>query len=491
MMTSRIATIGLGIVALVGGALVVVLLSQRPAAEQPTLSASLPPATAEVRRGSLAETRSVTGTLGFGDLVEALPGTDKGIVTYLAPEGDVVERGEALFAVDGWPVIVLYGDTPQYRTLRFDGPAFEDAVWVELETAQTDVREAELKLVLERERLAAAEAELADLEARLSDAGRDEPVTTEFAKLLGEIRAAEARLSSIRELHARQVAASVELATAENDLATARANFDAAIGTVQQEVRATKVDVASASVAVATAERALTEARQRLGDLEGTHNSNRDATQLGENLAALGYEGNAAEAVRAWQTDAGLPATGIVTPQQVLVVAGPLRIADHVAAVGEMISDGQGDQRAILTYTATEKVVTVALSVSDQGLAVEGRNAVVTLPTDTEVQGVISDVGATVTEGEIEVTVAIPDQSVLAGFDAASVDVEFISDERADVLSVPVAALLALPEGGFAVEVVEGASSRIVPVKTGMFGSGRVEISGEGIGEGAEVGVPR
>jgi hypothetical protein len=54
-----------------------------------------------------------------------------------------------------------------------------------------------------------------------------------------------------------------------------------------------------------------------------------------------------------------------------------------------------------------------------------------------------------------------------------------------------VVALLARAEGGFGVEVVENGRSRIVPVRTGMFANGRVEISGEEIAEGMKVGIPR
>ncbi len=56
---------------------------------------------------------------------------------------------------------------------------------------------------------------------------------------------------------------------------------------------------------------------------------------------------------------------------------------------------------------------------------------------------------------------------------------------------MPIVALLARPEGGFGVEIVEGSATRVVPVRTGMFANGRVEISGDGIAEGASVGVPR
>jgi hypothetical protein len=115
----------------------------------------------------------------------------------------------------------------------------------------------------------------------------------------------------------------------------------------------------------------------------------------------------------------------------------------------------------------------------------------VTLPDDSEIGGAISEIGSVVTEGAIEVLVTIPDQSALEGLEVASVDVEFVSDGRDDVLSVPIAALLALADGGFAVEVAANGTSALVPVDTGLFASGRVEITGEGIAEGMSVGVPR
>ncbi len=69
-------------------------------------------------------------------------------------------------------------------------------------------------------------------------------------------------------------------------------------------------------------------------------------------------------------------------------------------------------------------------------------------------------------------------------------DVDFVSQERKGVLAVPVAALLALPRGGYGVQIVQGGTTRIVAVKTGMFAAGRVEISGDGIAQGVTVGVP-
>jgi hypothetical protein len=41
------------------------------------------------------------------------------------------------------------------------------------------------------------------------------------------------------------------------------------------------------------------------------------------------------------------------------------------------------------------------------------------------------------------------------------------------------------------VQVVDGATTRYLPVKTGLFADGKVEVSGDGLREGITVGVPR
>jgi hypothetical protein len=58
------------------------------------------------------------------------------------------------------------------------------------------------------------------------------------------------------------------------------------------------------------------------------------------------------------------------------------------------------------------------------------------------------------------------------------------------VLTVPAAAPLALAEGGYGVQVVDGDRTRIVAVQTGLFAGGRVEVTGDGLTEGLTVGMP-
>jgi peptidoglycan hydrolase-like protein with peptidoglycan-binding domain len=234
-----------------------------------------------------------------------------------------------------------------------------------------------------------------------------------------------------------------------------------------------------------------------------------DVEQLEENLSRLGYDGftvddeytdGTAAAVAEWQADLGLPETGVVDLGRVVFAAGALRVDAHEVAVGDVLQPGT----AVLSWTGSERLVTVELDVDDQPLAEEGTAVTVTLPDGSSQAGEVAGVDTVVQTSDeqvppgeeaeqetvLEVTVALDDPDAVEGYDQASVEVDFVADEREDVLTVPVAALLALREGGYGVEVVEGASTRIVAVDTGLFASGRVEVSGEGLSEGMTVGMP-
>jgi hypothetical protein len=71
---------------------------------------------ATVTRRSLSETTQFNGTLGYArsyTVVAAAHGT----VTWLPKVGHVVPQGHVVYAVDGAPVVLLYGRTPAYRSL--------------------------------------------------------------------------------------------------------------------------------------------------------------------------------------------------------------------------------------------------------------------------------------------------------------------------------------------------------------------------------------
>jgi hypothetical protein len=366
---------------LITGAMVVILsgavaglaLAWGSASKEPAANPALPPATAKVARTTLVETKTVSGSLSYGDAVP-VSAAQTGTLTWIAPEGATVKRGEPLFKLDERPVVALYGSLPLYRMLR------------------AGVKGADVK-------------------------------------------------------------------------------------------------------------------------------------QFEENLSKLGFTGFAvddtytaatAQATRSWQADLGLTKMGAVEPGQLVVTPGAVRVAEHTARVGDQIGGDTGGGASVLSYTGMTRLVTVQLEVADQALAAKGRMVTLTVPGRGPVKGTIAQVGTVATAPEppsnapggqpstapegtsptaadarIQVTVTIADQRALGSLDAAPVDVDFVSQARKDVLAVPVAALLALPNGGYGVEIVQGGATRIVAVKTGMFAAGRVEISGNAIAEGVTVGVPK
>lgn len=240
--------------------------------------------------------------------------------------------------------------------------------------------------------------------------------------------------------------------------------------------------------------------RPLVPDTEGA-----DVEQFENNLAALGYHGftmdkkytaQTATAVKKWQKDLGLPETGTIEQGRIHYAAGPVRVGGQEATVGADIAP----DAPLLSCTGSARLITVELDVADKRLAVKGAPVTVALPDDRTTPGTITGtatviVPASGTPGSqattiIEVTVAVADQNALTGLDEASVKVTFSTSRRENVLTVPVAALLARSEGGYGVEVVNGNTTKIVAVETGLFADGRVEISGEGLDEGMTVGMP-
>jgi hypothetical protein len=236
----------------------------------------------------------------------------------------------------------------------------------------------------------------------------------------------------------------------------------------------------------------------------GVHGN--DAKLLEQNLSALGYGGftvddeytdSTADAVGRWQEDLGVAETGRVEVGQVVVAGGQIRVTEHKSAIGAQASG------PVLAYTGTTRTVTVELDVAKQQLVHKGLGATVELPDGKRVPGTVTSVGTVATEqssgsgGQQEttttvgVTVSVQDQKALGTLDQAPVDVVLQAEQRKDVLTVPVNALVALVEGGYGVQVVDGAASRYLAVKTGMFANGRVEVTGDGLAEGMSVGVPK
>jgi multidrug efflux pump subunit AcrA (membrane-fusion protein) len=72
---------------------------------------------------------------------------------------------------------------------------------------------------------------------------------------------------------------------------------------------------------------------------------------------------------------------------------------------------------------------------------------------------------------------------------AAPVTVIVQKTRVVDAVVVPIRALLALAEGGYAVEKVSGAGTVLVPVELGEFGDGVVQVTSDSLVDGDTVVV--
>lgn len=234
-----------------------------------------------------------------------------------------------------------------------------------------------------------------------------------------------------------------------------------------------------------------------------------DVAQLEENLVALGFasadeltvdehfDAATQAAVVEWQESIGVTANGVVELGDLTFQPGPVRIKSVETEVGEL-SNPQGP---ILQVTGTERLVEVQLDVVDQDLAVEDDAVQVDLGDGRTVSGTVRSVGKVATAPEsdqpgggsdptITVLVALDDPSSTGNLDEAPVEVQFTTSVAEGVLAVPVQALLALAEGGYAVEVERDGSTVLVGVELGRFADGDVAVTGA-VDEGELVVVPR
>jgi peptidoglycan hydrolase-like protein with peptidoglycan-binding domain len=222
-----------------------------------------------------------------------------------------------------------------------------------------------------------------------------------------------------------------------------------------------------------------------------------DVLQLERGLSAAGYapgtidgtfDASTAGAVRSWQADRGLEETGAVELGRVVFLPGARRVTQRTAQIG-----GRAGPGPALTTTSTHRVVTVDLDAADQRSARVGARAPVELPDGTTVRGRVASVGRVATAASqqdgggdptITVTIRLTSRRGLGRLDAAPVSVELARSRRHHVLAVPVTALIATKNGGYAVDT----GSRLIPVTPGLFAGGYVEVSG--VRAGTKVTVP-
>jgi peptidoglycan hydrolase-like protein with peptidoglycan-binding domain len=235
-----------------------------------------------------------------------------------------------------------------------------------------------------------------------------------------------------------------------------------------------------------------------------------DVRQLNANLAALGYgvspvsvyfTAQTAHALELFQSRLGVARTGVLALGQVLF----LPTAARVTAVSGTLGDQAGPGQLVLQASSTQRQVSIALDAAEQSYVRAGDRVVITLPDGQATPGVVTMVGSVATAPAssvpggtstptVNVEVAPADPAGTGNLDQAPVEVSITAASISGVLIVPVDALLALADGGYAIEVAPpgGGAHRLLPVSLGIFddAAGTVQVEGTGLHAGQRVVVP-
>ena len=222
-----------------------------------------------------------------------------------------------------------------------------------------------------------------------------------------------------------------------------------------------------------------------------------DVAVVMDNLAALGYQvgirpNDAAkaeftprvvDALKKWQKALGLDQTGTLAPGRVLVLDRPMRVGTVKAQLGAPAAE------ELFELTPTTRLVTLKVPTAEAGVLKADLPVTIVRPDNREVPGKVTTVtNAPPAENgggpQIDVVVTPDNPADVADLDTAPVRLKITTESRTGVLTVPLAALIALKEGGYALQLPGGG---LKAVQTGLYSHDKVEISGDGIVDGLEV----
>ena len=249
-----------------------------------------------------------------------------------------------------------------------------------------------------------------------------------------------------------------------------------------------------------------------------------DINQLKLNLIALGYgtietlgadwnfNKNTSAAVMKFQADLNIISSGEIVLGEIIFAPGTslVKSSSTLQTVGgkmnagmelffltpvEKVSTQIGSDGAINLSSESLQIVEIQVDVADRNLTNEGSKVEIELPDESVVIGTVRQVGNLAVvpqEGDpfLEVLIGVEGSTEYFEWTGAAVTINVTKELAKGVLASPVTGLLALLSGGYALEVVTATGTILVPVETGIYADGWVEINGSGLQPGTEIVVP-
>ena len=504
--------------------------------------------TVAIKQGDLEKKEEYNGTLRQTDS-KVLNSPMSGVVTYLPKEGTIIKFGEVLFAIDNKPVILVEGSVPFYRTLDlnsdsgpdilqiekalvFLGYASEDFVpdetFDEVTSSMLNNLYIDYKIETKSEVTAAEQVainlkqtEVEGIEDNISDGGTTLAEVNSKKKTLEDLQ--KDSVTTLAEVNSKKKTLddAIENSTKENAAWQAATDL---IEDYNQQISLLK-DLTNPRTSAKSEQTRndeiksyedLIEEQKRIREMEEGEGSVVDAAEaLAIENAQKAYddalksynegvdqESELAKAKEELEELKLSAKSETFSPTNAYASDSPIIIGSYINDTGSAVS--LNSQLYNISSIGIEVVFQV--DASDQETVSVGDSVEIELPTDERVPTQITFIDQVVTQtqaGEfIEVTLEVLNPEEIEAYDQAPVKVFVTTEISENVLYVPVNALLALAEGGYALEVYSGGTevgtfegesgvdTSYVAVEIGVFTDGFVEVKGN-ISEGQIVVVPR
>jgi len=484
---------------------VVIVVSSNGPSKNNTGAGTTATGAATVQRRNLVATDTESGTLSYAN-TQTVYNRLSGTITWAPQIGAIIKPGQTLFDVDNKPVLLMNGSTPAYRNLDASDLTGPDVY--ELNKNLVDLGYDPDGIVVDDTWQTATTAGIDALQSHL-----------------GETETGSLTLGQVVFLPGQQMIQAVDTTVGSTSYTPAAGTADTEFvdfsnsGTTTTDTGTSTTGTGTATTPTTTTSTTTTPSTTGTGTTPKSSRGGSDnlSRQTLKALLRLVHEQQAElRAARNPSHGSTTPSHGSTTPHHSSTTphhssttpshgsTTPHHSSTTPSHTGNT-GGGGGPAVAVLSTSSTKLVVTVDLGASVQSEATIGEHVTVQMPNGSTQNGRVTAVspvaqssssggsgggggsgGSGTGASTVPVTVELNKPAKGGGLDQASVSVNFVQSKAKHVLSIPVTALLATSGSTFAVQ--EAASPhKLIPVRTGLFAAGDVQISGSGIYPGLQV----
>ena len=429
-----------------------------------------------------------------------------GTITGVPEVGDTIERGDVVAWVDDIPVVALYGDIPMWRDLA-DGDEGADVRQLETNLVRLGY-DPDDDVVIDDE----FDDDTEDMvEAWQEDLGREETGTVGVGDVVVLPGPSDVvSVPAVGSSTAGDTVVQLEAPAHHVDVVAGRPEADDGAGVIESIAEVgTPIEHGSVLFTVDGSDVVAVVDVSPETEAVLAAMADDDLEELEAVLVFIGYDSSGSvvvdgeiddatvAAIEAWQTAVGLPTTESLDPDDYVVIDA---IAGAAYSVGEQyveVGDELDDSEVVLGLTTPTLTVSADISVGEIDEFAVGDVVTIEQLDESTFEARVVSIADIATPGSADggPTIAVEFEVVTEPDEFVSGSVLIVTESsRIDGATVvPTRALVALREGGYAVERQLGdGRTELIGVEIGTFDDGLVEVvsSTADLAEGDQLVVP-